>query len=150
MSNLVKVLYDVADIRGRYLCVHDEIFRVSALKLVRVFSRDPPDPYAAQESELDLLLQRLVTARSELEALDEIDLSVRRGREIRTQLSDYVLALAESVQALRSISELMRRRAAKDRTYDPKGLQDLKVSYDDSVQHHKRLGARLNALVSSL
>lgn len=150
MSNLVKVVCDVAGIRGRYLSVHNEIFRLSARKLVRLISLGKQEPDASRMSELDRLSQQILSALAELEHLDENDLSIRRGRDIRSQLADYLAALTESVALLKSICGQVKKRAAKDKTYDPLILQNLKVAYDDSVQHHQRLGAHLNALISSL
>lgn len=150
MSKLVKVVYDVAGVRGRYLRVHDETFHLSARKLVRILHIGRRDTHGGGMTELDLLLQRLRNAQSELDNLDESDLSVRRGPEIRSELEGYVTALIESVELLRSISELLRQRETKDRLYDSGRLQHLKVNYDDAMQHHKRLGARLNALIATL
>jgi len=150
MSKLVKVVYEVAGVRGRYLRVHDETFHLSARKLVRVLHLGKPHTQGKATPELDQLLQRLRTAQTELNDLGESDLSVRRGREIQTELTDYVIALTESVQILRRISELLRQRDAKDEAYDQGHLQSLKVDYDDAMQHHKRLGARLNALIATL
>lgn len=150
MSKLVKIVYDVAQIRGCYLRVHEEIFQLSTRILVRVLNRGKPDARDREAAAIDQLVQRLENAQSELEDLDESDLSVRRGGEIRTALADYVIALTESVQFLRSISELLQQRDTKDQRYDPDHLQGLKVNYDDALQHHKRLGARLNALIAAL
>jgi len=150
MSKLVKVVCDVAQIRGRHLQVHDEIFHLSAREMMRFLSRGKPDAESRGAAELDLLLQRLGTAQSELGELDESDLSIRRGGEIQAALADYVTALTESVQLLRSISEHSWRRATKNEHYDPGHLQQLKVNYDDALQHHKRLGVRLNALIAAL
>ena len=151
MSKLVKAVYDVARIRGRYLRVHDAIFHLSARKLVRVLNLGrPKDAHGSGTTELEQLLQRLQIAQTELENLDESDLSVRRGREIQTELADYVSALTESVQILKSISEHLRQRDTKSELYDPERLQGLKVDYDDAMQHHKRLGARLNTLIATL
>lgn len=150
MSKLVKVVYDVAGIRGRYARVHGETFHLSARKLVRVLNLGTPDAHGSGATELGQLLQRLQAAQTELVDLDEGDLSVRRGREIQTELAGYVLALTESVRILRSISELLQQRDTKNKTYDSGRLQSLKVDYDDAMQHHKRLGTRLNTLIATL
>jgi hypothetical protein len=150
MSKLVKVVYDVAGIRGRYLCVHDEIFRLSARKLVRALNPGRQNQVASRIFELDRLSRQILTALAELEGLEENDLSIRRGRDIRNQLADYLAALTESVILLKSICGQLNKRAVKDRTYDQGKLHRLKISYDDAVQHHQRLGAHLNSLISSL
>lgn len=150
MSKLVKVVYEVAGVRGRYLRVHDKIFQLSARKLVRALNPGRPDADASGTTELGQLLQQLQAAQTELEDLDESDLLVRRGREIQTELADYVLALTESVRILKSIYELLQQRETTNKLYDSGRLQGLKVDYDDAMQHHKRLGARLNTLIATL
>lgn len=150
MSKLVKIVYDVAGIHGRYRCVHNEIFHLSARKLVRFLNPDLRDLYTSQASVLDGLLQQLNQTQSELEDLAASDLSIRRGIEIQSELADYVVALVESIKILKSISELMKQRATKEKIYSAESLQSLKVAYDDAMQHHKRLGAHLNALIATL
>jgi len=150
MSRLVKVVCDVAGIRRRYLCVHNAIFRLSARKMVRALKPGKRDAAANHTSELDRLSLEILTALAELESLDENDISIRRGRDIRNQLTDYLAALNQSVALLKSICGQMDNRAAKRQTFDRSSLQSLKVAYDDAVQHQQRLGARLNTLISSL
>lgn len=150
MSKLVKIVYDVAAIRSRYVCVHEEMFQVSARRLVRAFDRDKQGLYQNRKSDLDRLSELILTSQGELESLDEEDLAIRRGRDIRTQLAHYLEALSESVALLKSICEQMKKRAIKDQMYDPQDLKGLRVSYDDAMQHHKRLGASLNSLISAL
>jgi hypothetical protein len=146
MSRLIKVVYDVAEIRGRYLRVHHELFHLSARKLVRILNAGRREPYEDQTVELARLLERLHNTQGELECLMESDLEVRRGREIHSKLIQYVAALSETITILKSISERMQRRSARDRD----ALQSLKVSYDDAMQYHNHLGADLNSLISTL
>jgi hypothetical protein len=146
MSRLIKVVYDVAEIRGRYLRVHDELFHLSARKLVRILNAGRREPYADQTVELARLLERLHSTQRELDCLIERDLEVRRGREIHSKLTQYVAALSETVTILKSISERMQQRSARDR----EALQSLKISYDDAMQYHNHLGAELNSLISTL
>ncbi|MEA3275380.1 MAG: hypothetical protein U9Q81_08875 [Pseudomonadota bacterium] len=150
MSKLLKVVYDVAGIRAEYLRVHDEVLGLSARNLIRVFHRSPADTRADKTRELRQLARRLLASRKDLTELSEDDLSIRRGREICNALDGYVDALAESVDILATISELRQRPIATDNTHDFDRLNALKVAYDDAVQYRKRLGTRLNKLISSL
>lgn len=150
MSKLLKVLYDVAEIRCRYHGIHEAVFGFSPRKLLRTLNRPVEGDQQAEAQELDRLLSRLYSAGTDLESLSEEDLSVRRGHEIRRALLDYVEALTESSNRLKALCELPQR--AEDRANAEFGNRQaaLKVVYDDAMQYHRRLGARLNQLISTL
>jgi hypothetical protein len=147
MSRLFTLLYEVAGVRAQYLGVHEELFGVSARKLVRAFRRTGPKDSATQHQLLERLSERLDATRNELGTLSNTQTAIRRGAEIRDALDAYVSALAETIGIMRQIL------AAKDHGDDPEDpnewrLRDLRVAYDDSMQYHKRLGAALNKLIS--
>jgi hypothetical protein len=150
MSNLVKILYDVGAIRSRYRGAHEAICGFSARKLLRSLHRRRPEHQAAELDELHRILSMLRGAMEALEALGEHDLCIRRGREIQVALADYIAALTESTTRL----EALCRQLAQEEDADPDNKGDkgheLKIAYDDAVQHHKRCGTRLNDLISAL
>jgi len=150
MSSLLKLLYDVAEIRCRFHSVHEEVVGFSARRFLRSIHRATSDARGARHAELDRLLLRLEAAREELQRLEEQDLSIRRGREIRNALVDYVEALAKSSMSLKAICEHSRLDPDDTADGNHNQLAALKVSYDDAVQYQKRLGKRLNELIESL
>lgn len=147
MSRLFTLLYEVAGVRAQYLGVHDELFGVSARKLVRAFRRAGPGDRAAQHQLLERLLERLDATRKELVTLNNTETAIRRGAEIRDALEAYVAALAETIGIMRKI---LAAKEQDDGPDDPNEwrLRDLRVAYDDAMQYHKRMGAALNKLIS--
>jgi hypothetical protein len=150
MSRLLKMLYDVAEIRCRYHRVHEEVVGFSARRFLRSINPAASDATKARKAELDRLLLRLEAAREDLHRLGEHDLSVRRGREIRDALTHYVEALAKSSASLKELCEYSKPETDAPDVGNRDQLTALKVAYDDAVQYQKRLGKRLNELIESL
>jgi hypothetical protein len=150
MSKLLKVLYEVAEIRCRYHRTHEAVFGFSPRRLLRTLHRSPTNERAAEERELDRILERLHGSREDLAALGPEDLSIRRGREIQASLVAYVDALAASGGKLRELCELQQRTGANEDPLYHNELNTLKVAYDDAVQYHRRLGRHLNELIATL
>ena len=150
MSDLLKIAYEVAAVRTDYLRIHRRVFHVSAGRLIHNVTRRHTRGSLTDQQELEQLSQRLGRAIDGLRKLNEEDLSIRRGREIQNELSEYAQALTESMAALATLLEV-RKRPRNWSHHDPSGaLQAMKTAYDDAVQYHKRLGARLNELFTTL
>jgi hypothetical protein len=151
MSKLLKVLYEVAEIRCRYHRIHETVFGFSPRRLLRTLHRNSPtDERAADERELERILERLHASREDLAALSAEDISIRRGREIQASLAAYVDALAESGEKLRELCVLQQPTDAHEDAEYHNALNTLKVAYDDAVQYHKRLARHLNELIATL
>jgi len=150
MSLLVKLVYDTSKVRCRYSQVHDRVFGFTLSRVAHLASLQRAKAYHRDLEELEELRAALDAIRVQLLDLDERDLTKRRGREIRDALLDYSAALEESVLKLQKICHA--RRPSADRRpapYEPSALREDKIAYDDSVQHHKRLGERLTHLLST-
>jgi small-conductance mechanosensitive channel len=147
MSKLLAILYDVADIRTGCQQVHDERFGLSLRRVLGALRGGARANSAAQCARLQRLRERLEEARRSLDALDDEDLSVRRGLEIRDTLREYATALARSLTGL---EQLCRHERALPVAPAGDDTAAIKVLYDDAIQHQKRLAVRLNALISSL
>jgi predicted NBD/HSP70 family sugar kinase len=150
MSDLLKIAYEVAALRSEYLRIHRRVFHVSAGRLIHNLTRRHTRGSLTDQQELDELSQRLSRAIDGLSNLNKEDLSIRRGREIQNELSAYAQALTESMAALATLLEV-RKRPRNGSHHAPSGAsQATKTAYDDAVQYHKRLGARLNELLTTL
>jgi hypothetical protein len=150
MSSLLKLLYDVAEIRCRFHSIHEEAVGFSARRFLRSIHRTASEAPEDREAELERLLRLLEAAHEDLNMLGEQDLSIRRGREIRDALISYVEALTKSSTSLKAICEHSRLDPGVNAIGNRDELTALKVSYDDAVQYQKRLGKRLNELIESL
>lgn len=147
MSNLLSVLYEVAEIRAGCRRVHDERFGLSPRTVLRVLSGRASGASASQCAELQHLRARLEQARTRLEHLDAEDLAIRQGEEINQTLCEYVEVLARSLATLEALCGHDSAQPAASAGGD---LVRLKVAYDDALQQQKRLAARLNALIERL
>lgn len=155
MSDLLRIVYDVAAIRGDYLRLHHRLFQMSAGSLFhtlarKVARRGQVVRDSTDQQELDALTHRLSRALEELSQLDQDDLSVRRGNDIRKALREYAEALSESLAALDTFIALRSSARTGDSRLAAGQTQAVKIAYDDAVQFHSRLGARLNALLATL
>ena len=150
MSDLLKIAYEVAAVRSDYLRIHRRVFHVSAGRLIHNLTRRHTRGSLTDQQELEELSQRLSRAIDGLSKLNKEDLSIRRGSEIQNELSAYAQALTESMAALATLLEA-RERPRNESHHEPSGAsQAMKTAYDDAVQYHKRLGARLNELLTTL
>ncbi len=150
MSDLLKIVYEVAAVRSDYLRIHRRLFHVSAGRLMRNLTRRQTPGCLTNEQELEELNQRLSRAINGLSELKKEDLSIRRGSEIQNALSEYVQALTESIAALATLLEVRKRSRNASQQQPSEASQATKIAYDDAVQYHKRLGARLNKLLMTL
>lgn len=148
MSKLVKVVHEAAVIRGQYLRAQDEVLGFTARRILRSIRGAKTDGNAAGRDDLERIAQRLSRTGAELAQLSEEDLAIRRGRQIQASLEEFLEAMAGSVDLLQEISRLMDRNL--ERLEDRNRLQALKIRYDDTGQHLRRIGAHLNKLISSL
>jgi len=150
MSDLLKIAYEVAAVRSDYLRIHRRVFHVSAGRLIHNLTRRHTRGSLTDQQELEELSQRLSRAIDGLSKLNKEDLSIRRGSEIQNELSAYAQALTESMAALATLLEV-RKRPRNESHHEPSAAsQATKTAYDDAVQYHKRLGARLNELLTTL
>lgn len=154
MSDLLRIVYDVAAIRGDYLRLHHRLFQMSAGSLfhtlVRKVARRGQVRDSTDQQELDALAHRLSRALEELSQLEQEDISIRRGNDIRKALREYAEALSESLAALDTFIALRSSARTGDSRLAAGQTQAVKIAYDDAVQFHSRLGARLNALLATL
>jgi len=150
MSTLVKILYDVAALRAKYQRLHQAQFQLSARTILDLVNRPKASRYEAVRVELERLAGRLESLRGELDKLEDGELGIRRGREIRKALDEYIRALLDTLTTLKQLCEYQQCSNSGDRPQPRTKKQALLVTYDDAVQYQQRLGARLNDLVANL
>ena len=150
MSNLLKIVYDVAAIRTEYLRLHRRLFHMSAGRLLHNLARRGTHSGLTDRQQLGELTRRLSSALDELTQLTEENISIRRGSEIRVALCAYARALSESMTTLDALLEIQQQPTSANRNQPPGQSQAIRIAYDDAVQYQNRLGARLNALLTTL
>lgn len=152
MSLLLKLVYDTNALRQRYVTAHRKIFGLSFGRVVRLSRESAAADFETQVARLSELVTELRQLRNKLGKLQESELRQRTGRELREALADYTGALEDSVGKLKRICERNAqelRGVAEFRLYSLGDYRFDRIAYDDAVQHHKRIGLRLNQLLSN-
>jgi hypothetical protein len=152
MSALLKLVYDTSVLRQRYTDVHQELFGISLGRFVRLGGQPVRPDYGTQVEKLGTLTEDLQDLRGQLARLEPGQLTQRAGRELRAALTEYIVALEDSVRKLRVICERSlqaQQGAAPLKEYSVGDYRRDRIAYDDAIQHHKRLATRLNQLLSS-
>lgn len=151
MSRLLKLVYETSELRRRYAGIHEEMFGFSMRRIIRLGQQNERECRAKMQR-LDDLSQALAEMRQQVAELQECDLTKRRGHEICTALQEYTQALNASVALLNTICRrLAREQKGVDgwRNYTATSLRQDRITYDDAIQHHKRVGKRLQELLST-
>ena len=144
MSNLVKLLYDMAALKADYQQVHDELFGLSTRRLLFLLR---PGARQTVAGRVNLLISRLDGLRADMRRLTAEDLAIRRGQELRLALEDFSLALGETLSQLEAL-RLARATSGPGPTRAT--VRPPLAAYDDALQHQRQLGARLNDLIVDL
>jgi len=152
MSVLLKLVYDTNLLRQRYIEIHENLFGLSFGRLVRLSRESAQPDFATYAERLGGLILDLQNVRDQLGRLEERKLSHRTGRELRDALADYTVALEDSIRKLQCICERNLKQQQGMEAFKHYSLGDYRVdriAYDDAMQHHKRMGLRLNQLLSN-
>ncbi len=144
MSNLIKLLHDMASLRAQYQRLHQDLLGLSVRRLL-VLVR----PNARQEikARFEHLFERQWEMQEEMERLTAEDLTIRRGEDLYQALANFHQALGETLKRLELIHEA---RSSQAKGGAGKNSQELLIAYDDALQHQRRLGARINDLLADL
>ena len=154
MALLLKLVYDVARVRSAYTRIHEEVCGLPARSLLRRFLLRRGADLQQYQADLQSLCAELESVRQTLSGLKSSELGVRRGEDIRKALSDYAEALEESVGRLGGIcaercrGDTVNALPGQDTPRSAKAAADRRA-YDDSIQHHRHMGARLTDLLST-
>lgn len=142
MSDILKYTCSVRDVNFQYQEIHNEIFRLSVRKLVIEIFENQSVSFKKHEDRLKILHEKLMDIQTDLNVLPRSELNIRRGKEIFLALSNYVTAISKSIHYLQKICNDKSSVLSSDNN-----LVNHKKSYDDAIQHHKKLGVTLNGLL---
>jgi hypothetical protein len=151
MSRLLKLVYEASELRRQYAGIHEEMFGFSMRRIMRLGQHSERECHARMRR-LDDLSQALAEMQQQLAELQECDLTKRRGHDICSALEEYTQALSASVALLTTICRrLAREQKSVDgwRNYTATSFRQDRITYDDAIQHHKRLGKRLQELLAT-
>ena len=153
MARMFQLASETSQIFEQYVAIHDQAFGFSIRGLLGSPSRNGSMAHAERARRLEELATSIQEMRREIAALQDAELTKRSKNEVRSTLLDYTGALAESITRLRAICENLHREAEGIDGYTGYSEERLrldKIGYDDSIQLHKRLGARLTDLFAKV
>lgn len=146
MSNLVKLLYDMAALKADYQRLHDDLFGLSARRLLFLLRAKARQ---GVEGRISLLIGRLDDLGKDMQHLTTEDLAIRRGQELRQALEAFAQALGKTLRQMEALC-LARATATAVEGRPTGGGRSPLAAYDDALQHQRQLGARLNELIVDL
>lgn len=143
MSDLLKYTCSVRDVNFQYQEIHNKIFRLSLRTLIIEIFEDQSVSFKKHADRLKMLHEKLMDIQTGLNTLPRCELNIRRGEEIFLALSNYIIAISKSINYLQKICN------DKNSVCSDNNLVNDKKIYDDAIQHHKKLGDKLNGLLLS-
>ena len=144
MSNLIKLLHDMASLRAEYQRLHEDLLGLSVRRLLFLAR---PGARQGVDARFQHLFQRLGEVGEEMGRLTADDLAIRRGEDLFQALEDFRQAFGETLRQL----DILRRAQASQAAGAPgKDSRELLAPYDDALQYQRRMGARINDLLANL
>ncbi|MFZ1536067.1 MAG: hypothetical protein WAT23_01570 [Chromatiaceae bacterium] len=144
MSNLIKLLHDMASLRTEYQRLHQDLLGLSVRRLLFLAR---PGARQGVDARFQHLFQRQKELQAEMDQLTADDLAIRRGEELFQALTNFHQAFGETLKQL----ELLHQAQASQAAGGPgNSSHRLLAPYDDALQHQRRLGARINDLLADL
>lgn len=150
MALIIKLACRVSHIHGQYADIHHQVFDLFSRKKLTHWTANPD--YPLLERDIKALETELEAVSEAITALDEAELPRRSRTETRDSLLSYCDALGEALQKLAVISAGLRQEQAGVTAYDgykKTGFKPDCIAYDDTVQHLRALGKKLNRLFSA-
>ncbi len=151
MAHLITLAHQAAEIHGRYMEIHNAVFGFSIRQIFSLRQATGDVDYCAHEETLDGLRAQLKGVQTVVVSLKNTDLVKTSVMEFRVVLKDYIVALLDTIDRLRFIcARLCQEESEEAAHYSTPHLNLDKMAYDESIQHYKKLGRRLNRLLAAL
>ena len=153
MARVFELASETSRIFEQYDAIHDEVFGLSMRRLLGAVSETRHLDDAKRAQRLQMLASQIRDIQRAIGELEDSELTKRSKNLVRSALLDYAFALEESITRLLSIcSSLHLEFEGRDgyAGYRENGFRSDTISYDDSIQAHKRLGAQLTDLFAKI
>lgn len=150
MAHLVTLAHRVSDIHARYAKIHSAVFALSLGRTVSRRRRGKTPEHCVYEKRLAALHRDLAQVEAVIRGPERLEPSSTFGVEFAEILSQYAMALSETIERLGRICGRTCRDNTGAERYDPNEIRRDRVAYDASLQGYRRLGRRLNRLFRQL
>ncbi len=150
MAQLVTLAHRVSSIHAKYAKIHDALFALSFFRKRTKRSGEETSIHSEYEIELKQLAAKLSEISAMLSDGTPLEPRTTFSREFSAALDEYIGALSKSIIRLAEICQHRYSWEKGGLTFDSDQSRQDRTSYDESIQHYKRLGAKLNQLVTRL
>ncbi|MCB1859193.1 MAG: hypothetical protein KDI63_13010 [Gammaproteobacteria bacterium] len=150
MTQLVTLAHRVSSIHAKYAAIHDDLFSFSLFRKRPKHQLKGQSLHSHYESELIRLSEELAGISAIMRSGAELEPKTTFSREFAVVLDDYIQALSVSIGHLSEICNHQSHWDKGDQPFDASQSRVDRTHYDESIQHYRRLGARLNQLVMRL
>lgn len=144
MNEAESLAIQVDEILTRYIAIHDDIFKFSFRKVIPSQGIFKVIDFCSHKNKLTILQTELAeTQRCIVQAKTSPGLTSPESPFL-TELNDFSIALIDTVNRLRSISEALCRKSKEEYDYSMRQYNDDIAAYDVSVERYMAIGNRLN------
>lgn len=150
MAQLVTLAHRVSSIHARYANIHDSLFSFSLFRKRLRHNKTGDSIQSHYEIELKRLSEELGEVISIMNSGVPLEPKTTFSREFATAMEEYIQALSTSITQLSDICSHQRTWDKHEQAFSSTQSRIDRTSYDESIQHYRRLGARLNQMVSRL
>jgi len=148
MNDIESLTLKINEILGRYVSIHDDIFKFSIRKLIPIPGIFKSINYHSHKTNLETLLTELSELNSFLEENNTHPNLVASDKEFLSVLHEYSIALLDTINRLYLIAEALCRKSEGSQDYSYDQYNSELAAYNLSVEQYTSLGERLNALFS--
>jgi len=147
-KQIIDVSIKINDLLLQYVATHDDIFKTSIRKIIPLPFIFKKIDYQACYRMADNILSQLVENDLLISKMYSIcDESQKKYLEL---LSQYVRALINTVDLLKSLSSSLYAKSERLATYSWKQYKIELAQYESSVQEYSSFGKRLNELYNTI
>lgn len=143
-NNLQTISIKVNDLLTRYITIHDAIFKFSFRKIIPLPFIFKKIDFQSHHRETESILEQLNDCRGIIDKM--VSSYSGSEREYLEVLSEYVIALVDTVNLLKIILEELYEKSQNSKQYNYKQYKKDLVLYERAVQKYMNLGQKLNAL----
>ena len=133
MSELHSEMYQVSEILGRYIAIHDKIFKFPLRKVIPIFNIFKHTDYGQHFRELGSLVS----------ALEQVANSASNRAGVPSVFQEYVKALHKAMQILRDICKQLYN---KSQGYSMQQYKSDVAMYEGLVEEYRSLRLALNEM----
>ena len=147
MNELTRLAVDVNDILGRYISLHNEIFKFSLRKIIPIPGIFNATKHCSHEIDLNTLLGELAKIRDSIsDNLVSLEGLTSTGGEFIRTLDEYSDALNDTIYGLYCITSELCLKSRGEVDYPYRRYKADVALYNNSVERYKQIGEQLNIL----